>query len=200
MNLYGECLVEEPIYIPRKFRNDKYHVMSQEERNVLTKLNIKKFQSECEILKIRRDRFTMEITEKDDQIKAFVESNTSNNNSKSQLLKLHIDEINRDIEKINNSWKKKIQSTKKAFQQDKEQLQQNQQRHQQQPTNLNSHEDIKQNEHTNYDTIEQQTIHQQMPDEDETSNNNNKRSKRSQQSKNDNTRSITTKKKSNQKS
>ena len=37
LDLYGECLQEEPIYIPRKFRNDKTYVTSQEELNVVRK-------------------------------------------------------------------------------------------------------------------------------------------------------------------
>ena len=35
LDLYGECLQEEPMYIPRKFRNDKTHVTSQEELNIV---------------------------------------------------------------------------------------------------------------------------------------------------------------------
>ena len=35
LDLYGECLQEEPMYIPRKFRNDKTHVTSQVELNIV---------------------------------------------------------------------------------------------------------------------------------------------------------------------
>ena len=37
LDFYGECLQEEPMYIPRKFRNDKTYVTSQEELNVVRK-------------------------------------------------------------------------------------------------------------------------------------------------------------------
>ena len=37
LDLYGECLQEEPMYIPQKFRNDKTDVTSQEELNVVRK-------------------------------------------------------------------------------------------------------------------------------------------------------------------
>ena len=40
LDLYGECLQEEPIYIPRKFRNDKTHVTSQEELNIVRKSDL----------------------------------------------------------------------------------------------------------------------------------------------------------------
>ena len=38
LSLYGECLQENPPYIPRKFREDKIHVRSQrEQENVFNK-------------------------------------------------------------------------------------------------------------------------------------------------------------------
>ena len=40
LDLYGECLQEEPMYIPRKFRNDKTHVTSQEELNIVRKSDL----------------------------------------------------------------------------------------------------------------------------------------------------------------
>ena len=30
LDLYGECLQEEPVYVPRKFRNDKYYVRNND--------------------------------------------------------------------------------------------------------------------------------------------------------------------------
>ena len=40
LDLYGECLQEEPPCIPRKFRKDKYHVTSQKEKNINININI----------------------------------------------------------------------------------------------------------------------------------------------------------------
>ena len=72
LDLYGQCLQEEPPYIPRKFRNDTYHTMSQQEKNVIAKSNLQRFQTECEILKLRRDHFTQKIIEKDNQLESYI--------------------------------------------------------------------------------------------------------------------------------
>ena len=46
LDLYGECLQEEPMFIPHKFRNDKTYVTSQEELNVVRKYDLNNLQSE----------------------------------------------------------------------------------------------------------------------------------------------------------
>ena len=125
LQLYGDCLAEEPIYIPRKFRNDNYHTTSQAEINVLTRSNLQKFQTECEVLRIRRDRIITEIVEKDDVINKFIITHSTNNQCHIQLSELYQEEINRDINKINNNWKKKIEITKNYFKNGKDKLQRN---------------------------------------------------------------------------
>ena len=49
LDLHGECLQEEHMYIPRKFRNDKKYVTSQEGLNVVRKNDLNNLQSQCEI-------------------------------------------------------------------------------------------------------------------------------------------------------
>ena len=56
VDLYGECLQEEPEYIPRKFKNDKTYVTLQEELNV-GKSDFNNLQSESEILKLRKNNY-----------------------------------------------------------------------------------------------------------------------------------------------
>ena len=53
LDLYGECLQEEPTYIPRKFRNDKTYLTSQEELNVVRKNDLNNLQSDRETLNLR---------------------------------------------------------------------------------------------------------------------------------------------------
>ena len=57
LDLFGECLEEAPMYIPRKFRNGKTYVASQEKSNIVKKNDINNLQSECEILKLRKNSF-----------------------------------------------------------------------------------------------------------------------------------------------
>ena len=68
LDLYGESLAKEPLYIPKKFRSDSYHVMNEDELRSVTKFELQRFQSECEIFNIRRKQFLKEITTIDTQI------------------------------------------------------------------------------------------------------------------------------------
>ena len=65
LDLYGGCLQEEPMYIPRKFRNDKTYVTSQKELNVVRKNSLNNLQSECEILKLRKYNLLENIANQD---------------------------------------------------------------------------------------------------------------------------------------
>ena len=38
LGLYSECMADENLYIPRKFRQDKTHRMNESETNVIKKL------------------------------------------------------------------------------------------------------------------------------------------------------------------
>ena len=67
LDLYGECLQEEPIYILHKFRNDKTYVTSQEELNVVRKHGLNNLQSECESLKLRKNNL-LENTANQDKV------------------------------------------------------------------------------------------------------------------------------------
>ena len=61
LDLYGECLQEEPMYIPCNFRNDKTYVTSLEELNFVRKNDLKNMQSECETLKLRKNNLLENI-------------------------------------------------------------------------------------------------------------------------------------------
>ena len=71
-DLYRECLQQEPPYIPRKFRNAKYHVMSSEEYACIQAFQLQRFRSECDILRIRRDTLTQKLINGDKEIDDFI--------------------------------------------------------------------------------------------------------------------------------
>ena len=58
IRLIWGILREEPMYIPRKFKNDRTYVTSEEELNVFRKNDLSNLQSECEILKLKKKQFT----------------------------------------------------------------------------------------------------------------------------------------------
>ena len=65
LDLYGESLHQEPKYIPRKFRNGKSYVTSQEALNVVRKNDLNNLQSEREILKLRKNNLLENIAIQD---------------------------------------------------------------------------------------------------------------------------------------
>ena len=52
LDLYHTYLQKEPLYTPKKLRNDKVYIRSVRERKVIEKSNLQKFQNKCELLKI----------------------------------------------------------------------------------------------------------------------------------------------------
>ena len=66
------------MYIPKEYRHDKYHIMSRQELNIVTKMGLKRFQGECEILKCRREEFLNRVTLIDQEIEDLInQSNLS---------------------------------------------------------------------------------------------------------------------------
>ena len=67
--LYSECLEEEPMCIPIKFRNDKVYTINDQEKNIYNKLALEKIKAEIEILTNRREHFRKSIDIIDKKIK-----------------------------------------------------------------------------------------------------------------------------------
>ena len=65
LDLSGEWLQVKPMYIPRKLRNDKTYVISQEELNVVRKNDLNNLLSECEILELRKNNLLKNIANQD---------------------------------------------------------------------------------------------------------------------------------------
>ena len=70
--MYTECMESEPLYIPRKFRSDRYHVMSEAEITIINTRDFKRFKSECEILRIRRDEFEQRMSQIGEEVYNFI--------------------------------------------------------------------------------------------------------------------------------
>ena len=54
LNLYNECLEEDPPYVPKKFRSDNYHVKSEAELKIVDNIDLERFKGECNILNVRK--------------------------------------------------------------------------------------------------------------------------------------------------
>ena len=74
--LYNECLEEEPMYINRKFRNEKVYIMNEQQQNIYKKLALEKLKTEIEILTNRQERFRNNLDTIDKEIKQFLDNKT----------------------------------------------------------------------------------------------------------------------------
>ena len=122
LDLYLDCLDSEPKYVPKKFRNDNYQAVSDEEVPIMRRLEFKRFQAEFEILRIRRDDFTEKIMGIDKEFDDIICNQSISEEARVKLRERWKVCLNEDIDRINTKWKKKILSTKKAFNNDKNSL------------------------------------------------------------------------------
>ena len=110
---------EEPIYIPRKFRNDNYYTKNNNESKVITKLNLQTFQAECEILKCRKQEYKDNI----DSLDEFMMNEFNKTSNSEPILRCLKERYNyyvkKDIEEIEIKWIKKIEGMKTAYDKDK---------------------------------------------------------------------------------
>ena len=80
VNLYDECLVENPPYIPKRFREDKHHVRNERELEKVFNKSMASFQCEYDILTIRK----VDYKEQLDTYKEKIQSLWTNKTSKIQ--------------------------------------------------------------------------------------------------------------------
>ena len=126
LNLYNDCLQCEPMYIPKQFRSDKYHVMSRQELNIVIKMGLKRLQGECEIMNCRKEEFLNRVQLIDQEIEELIyQSNLSPKATKILLDRWKTFYV-KDTTKVDKKWDKRIESTKRAFEKDKKFLSQHQ--------------------------------------------------------------------------
>ena len=123
LTLWDECMAEQPPYVPRKFRKDRYHVNDQEELNIITRRGLANFRCEYDILRKRHREFANKVNEQDDMVYAYVESLGISRESKFEISKIWERDTKTDEEKVQKEWVKKIDGMKKAYAKDKVSLQ-----------------------------------------------------------------------------
>ena len=123
LRLYGECMALEPLYVPKKFRNDKYHVISERELTIINKLELKRLQTECEILAGRRDEFQKRCNAFDAEVKDILSMSDLSDKAAEICLKRWTDLVAGDIKRVDQKMAKKYERMKNAFKRDREYLQ-----------------------------------------------------------------------------
>ena len=114
LNLYNDYMQEEPLYVPRKFHLDTYHVTSQAELHIIIKADFNRFQTECEIFKLRCNDLSNKMFQIDEEIEKYINGTQLSPEAKEKLQNRWNECINEDKRKL------KIISTQKAASKDKE--------------------------------------------------------------------------------
>ena len=73
VNLYDECMSEDPPYIPKKFREDRHHVRNERELEKINSKSMASFQCEYDILTIRKADYKEQLESYHTEMQRFLD-------------------------------------------------------------------------------------------------------------------------------
>ena len=123
LSLYDECMLEDPPYVPKKFRGDKYHVRNQREQEIIFNRNMSQMKSEYELLSFRRDDFEGIYKSCDEEIRKHVAQAPVNQFVRDEILNIWVTDCKAEEDNVNNEWIEKVKGMKESFMKDKSNLQ-----------------------------------------------------------------------------
>ena len=119
-NLYEECLSEEPPYVPKEFREEKVHTLSEREKEIYGNLSEQKLKAEIEILKVRAKTNRDKIDQIDSTVDDFFIANEENQEVVEILKENYKAKVNSDEGRVNKKWSKKMHDEKEIIKKDKQ--------------------------------------------------------------------------------
>ena len=118
-NLYNECLQSNPVYIPRKFRDDKFFVRDEEELEIVQVRFMGKFQSEFNLLRKRQRDFATAVNAEDDIIYNLLDHCRVTDSVKTEIANIWEQDVKADEEKIDQEWVTNTNGMKAAYEKEK---------------------------------------------------------------------------------
>ena len=118
--LYQEGLQQNPVYVPRKFRRDKYHVVSADELSILQTREVNDLKSEMDIFQIREERNRRKIELQDDLVAILVNDKVENPYLREEILRTWNQNNCNEMKRVIDVWKKKVSTMKNSYVKDKE--------------------------------------------------------------------------------
>ena len=119
IDLYNDCMESNPIYIPKKFRQDDYNTMTDEEIPIIKNLALQRCKAEVDLCNIRRNKATEKVIATDKEADKIINGIPTCEEVKSKLKDRWTECITTDMNKVNKKWEQKIASHKVAFTEDK---------------------------------------------------------------------------------
>ena len=118
--MYQQGLNENPVYVPRKIRHDKYIVLTADELKILQRREINELKSEIELFKLREERNRKKVELQDDLVSIFVTEQVQNPYLKEAILRAWNEKNLKEMERVTDVWRGKVNGMIKAYEKDKE--------------------------------------------------------------------------------
>ena len=118
--MYQQGLNENPVYVPRKIRHDKYIVLTADELEILQRREINELKSEIELFKLREERNRKKVELQDDLVSIFVTEQVQNPYLKEAILRAWNEKNLKEMERVTDVWRGKVNGMIKAYEKDKE--------------------------------------------------------------------------------
>ena len=115
-------MIEEPLYIPRKFRNDNTFCMNDNEKSIYDRLALSKMQTEMQVLTSRREFFRNKLDIIDESVMNHYFGMNIPKSCHGDLKEMWEKECLKVKTKIDNIWAKKVDGMKEAYKRDKERM------------------------------------------------------------------------------
>eukprot|EP00112_Aurelia_sp_Birch-Aquarium-sp1_P025005 Seg8114.2 transcript_id=Seg8114.2/GoldUCD/mRNA.D3Y31 product="hypothetical protein" protein_id=Seg8114.2/GoldUCD/D3Y31 len=118
--LYEECLSEQPPYVPKEFREEKAHTMSEREKEIYADLSQQKLYAEIEVLTVRARMNKEKVDEIDCKVDDYFVAHEENQQVLKNLRENFKAKANFDEDKVNKKWSKKINDERQLIKEDKQ--------------------------------------------------------------------------------
>ena len=122
LQLYDGCMQETPPYIPKRFREDKYHIRNERELEKIWNRSMSNMSCKYEILEIRKEDFWEEIEKFDLSLREELDGKELSEAVIDEIMKKWKQHCEEDEVKVDKEWRRKLTGIRKGFASDKEEL------------------------------------------------------------------------------
>ena len=124
LDLLTECLEEEPMYIPRKFRRDRTHYRDSDEKREIERMNYETMKSHMQILTIRKDAYKREIDQTKKEDDEYFRKEIEDDEVLANVVEIWYESLKKDEESSNEKCTRNREAMRDRYEKDKEDIRQ----------------------------------------------------------------------------
>ena len=133
LDLYTECLEEEEMYIPKKFRRDRTHYRDANEKREIERMNYERMKSQMQILNIRKESYMREIEQIKKEDEEYFRNEIEDVDVLENVLEIWHKSMKKDEENSDDQCRKNREAMRRNYEKDKEELRKKEARSTSQP-------------------------------------------------------------------